>query len=138
MKKLLLVTAAMVSTISATEAFANCSPGFLADLACQAGIIDQQTANGLDQFHAGMGRPIETQIVPAIADAWLPGAGVALTTWDQRNRNGGFNGGSMQQQRMGNFCMTQAGRFGPGPVNPIGAPCQAFTPWGVQIGQVSF
>jgi hypothetical protein len=43
-----------------------------------------------------------------------------------------------QQHQMGNFCLTPVGRFGPGPVIPLGAPCYANTPWGVQTGHVTF
>jgi hypothetical protein len=39
-------------------AWADCSPGFLANLACQTGLINKQTANGLDQVNAGLGNPI--------------------------------------------------------------------------------
>jgi hypothetical protein len=37
---------------------------------------------------------------------------------------------------LGNFCATNGGVFGPGPVNPVGAPCNAATQWGVFYGQV--
>jgi len=37
----------------------------------------------------------------------------------------------------GNFCNTPVGRFGPGPMNFVGAQCYADTPWGRQFGQIS-
>lgn len=37
---------------------------------------------------------------------------------------------------VGNFCGTPAGRFGPGPVNPLGSPCQVMMPWGPVPGRV--
>jgi hypothetical protein len=41
------------------------------------------------------------------------------------------------QQNVGAFCYTQAGRFGPGPLQPIGSPCFVNTPqWGQVAGQV--
>ena len=37
----------------------------------------------------------------------------------------------------GNFCMTEVGRVGPGPVNPLGAPCHTNTRFGRIEGYVS-
>ena len=54
-----------------------------------------------------------------------------------RPRPVGFStGGGPFMPPMGNFCYTPAGRFGPGPVNPIGAPCSVVGPWGPMVGQV--
>lgn len=39
-------------------------------------------------------------------------------------------------QRLGVFCYTQVGRFGPGQSLPIGAPCNVQTPGGVVNGQI--
>ncbi|MFK4772286.1 hypothetical protein [Rhizobium sp. ZW T2_16] len=76
-----------------------------ADVACQAGLIDKETANGLDRAHAAMGRPIETQVAPAVADAIYPGAG-QIVRYDQFNRTGGFNGmgGQGNPGRPGALC----------------------------------
>ena len=38
---------------------------------------------------------------------------------------------------LGNFCATPAGVFGPGPLNPVGADCNAQTPYGMFFGQVT-
>lgn len=40
------------------------------------------------------------------------------------------------QQQLGAFCYTQFGRFGPGPIQPLGAPCSIMTPQGPVWGQV--
>jgi len=37
---------------------------------------------------------------------------------------------------MGNFCYTHSGIHGPGPLNPVGAPCHIFGPYGVEYGRV--
>ncbi|GLS29315.1 hypothetical protein SAMN04488498_113119 [Mesorhizobium albiziae] len=129
-RKALFIAAAMLSTASATEAFADCSSGFIANVLCETGVINQETANGLDGIHAGMGRPIETQILPGVADAFYPGSGNALRAWDQMNRGGGFgggiptpNGGGHRQAQFGNFCFTALGRAGPGHAQPVGSFC---------------
>ena len=38
--------------------------------------------------------------------------------------------------RMGTFCHTQAGRFGPGLAQPLGSSCVANAPWGQLAGQI--
>src|SRR5262245_17829614 len=40
------------------------------------------------------------------------------------------------QGNVGAFCYTQAGRFGPGPLQPVGSPCWANTQWGQIVGQI--
>jgi hypothetical protein len=37
---------------------------------------------------------------------------------------------------LGNFCATPAGMFGPGPVQPVGSSCNAYTPFGPVFGMV--
>ncbi|MGY2843384.1 hypothetical protein ACVIWU_006740 [Bradyrhizobium sp. USDA 4509] len=39
-------------------------------------------------------------------------------------------------QPLGEFCITQMGRFGPGPAQPIGSPCRANVGGGFIIGQI--
>jgi len=39
-------------------------------------------------------------------------------------------------QSVGAFCYTQGGRFGPGPLQPVGSPCWANTQWGQFAGQI--
>lgn len=65
-----------------SSASAGCSSGFLADLACQAGLIDKQTANNLDAAHAAAGRPLDhaaNQAAGAAANYVVPGSGVYVT-----------------------------------------------------------
>lgn len=40
------------------------------------------------------------------------------------------------QRNVGAFCYTQGGRFGPGPLQPVGNPCWANTQWGQLTGQI--
>jgi len=49
---------------------------------------------------------------------------------------GGFVPVQQQQQPMGVFCATSQGVYGPGPAQPIGAPCQANTYWGPMPGRI--
>uniref|UniRef100_A0A7C1P8I2 Uncharacterized protein n=1 Tax=Agrobacterium albertimagni TaxID=147266 RepID=A0A7C1P8I2_9HYPH len=148
MKKLVLIATAIASVTFVTEASA-CSSGILADVACRFGVIDQRTANGLDQAHAALGRPIETKILPGIADGVYPGAGQAMRMYDQFNRGGGFggiNGGVLsapmpvnapvypQAMPMGQFCMTPFGAIGPGMPMPRGSACAVPTPQGMVQG----
>jgi hypothetical protein len=82
-KSFLIAIAAMAfySTVS-TPAVAKCSSGFLANAACQAGIIDKQTANGLDAAHAAAGRPLDhlaNQAAGAAANYFVPGSGPYVT-----------------------------------------------------------
>jgi hypothetical protein len=44
------------------------------------------------------------------------------------------NGG----QQLGAFCLTPIGRFGPGPIQPVGSPCGVMTAQGQVAGQVGF
>ena len=61
MKKLKFVPAVVTALTLATAsaALADCSPGFLANLACGAGIINKETANTLDGFHAQIGNSLD-------------------------------------------------------------------------------
>jgi hypothetical protein len=40
------------------------------------------------------------------------------------------------QVNVGAFCYTEGGRFGPGPLQPVGSPCWANTQWGQLNGQI--
>jgi hypothetical protein len=44
--------------------------------------------------------------------------------------------GPFGQRQIGAFCYTPMGRFGPGPVQPVGAPCFVPTPRGLLNGQI--
>ena len=91
-----LAVAAM--TVLVSGGAQACSSGFFADVACRAGLIDKQTANGLDAAHAGMGRPLDhmaNQAAGAAANYIAPGSGPYVTQGlelrDQYTR-GGFGG----------------------------------------------
>lgn len=45
--------------------------------------------------------------------------------------------GSLSGRNLGAFCTTAVGRFGPGPINPIGTICSVTTPGGLVMGTVS-
>src|SRR5436190_7807190 len=76
MKKTGLVLA-IAAPAMAGSAYADCSPGFLANLTCEAGIIDEDTANTLDDVNAALGNPVDHAIAEG-ADVFLPGAGQAM------------------------------------------------------------
>ncbi|MGF6255378.1 hypothetical protein [Ensifer sp. LBL] len=111
----------MVSMVAAcsllgSEASANCSPGFLADVLCQAGVINQDTANGLDQVHQGLGNPLENA-VPSVQGGFAqPAGGGQFQPAPMNNR--------FPQLAWGNYCVTPWGAVY-GPPNPIGTPCTA-------------
>lgn len=44
----------------------------------------------------------------------------------------------IQSPPFGSFCLTMVGRFGPGPMQPTGAPCNVWTPTGLVWGNVGF
>jgi hypothetical protein len=122
MKKYISVLAAVLvigsAGVATTSAYAGCSPGFIADVLCQTGVINQSTANTLDGVHAAIGAPLN-QLNPL--------------------QGGGFQPQPMLQPtppvRLGNVCVTNVGGY-PGPFNPVGTPCQAMTPYGLAVGQV--
>ncbi len=70
--------------------------------------------------------------VEAEADA----AETAFASWRQRPVAGPMNGPFGGGQR-GNFCGTPWGRFGPGPVLPVGETCHVMTPQGPILGRVT-
>jgi hypothetical protein len=127
---------AMSAAILPAPAYAG---GFIGD------VIDQVApgvGTALNQLNRDLGHPTEAAGA-AVIDAYIPGGGrVAQQVWN-RNANGGRftqpNGPqqSFPQQQFGNFCYTQMGRFGPGPVNPMGSQCWINDAYGnVVYGQV--
>lgn len=68
-----------------TGALANCSSGFIADALCQAGVIDQQTANTADAWNAATGQPVDNAIYDGMDD-FVPGSGDAARLYAQRDR----------------------------------------------------
>lgn len=112
--------------------------GFLADTFIRP--LSPEAADAADDLNRSLGHPAE-QAGAAIMDYYVPGSGrVAQQVWAQNANGGGSRaqGTSSTQIQYGNFCLTQAGRFGPGPSNPIGSFCTANTQWGVVPGQVGF
>lgn len=82
-------------------------------------------------------------------DGYAPGTGTAYMATVQGGgvipapQRGGFptpNGGGFvpvqQQQQFGARCATPQGVYGPGPVQPVGAFCQAMTQWGPMNGYI--
>jgi hypothetical protein len=45
--------------------------------------------------------------------------------------------GQWPSPSMGSFCSTAIGRFGPGPMNPLGSPCRVMGPQGIVLGRVT-
>jgi hypothetical protein len=140
--KIIFSAAAFFAAFGASNAHA-CSSGFLADLACRAGIIDQRTANTLDGIHAGLGNPLD-HAAPAIAEWAVPGSGAIIGGVQQLNSFGGTLGGGFQpapaarpMPEMGNYCLTPSGEYGPGPVYPVGSSCAVDHGFlGVEFGYV--
>ncbi len=128
-----LVAATTISLLTLTNAHAG---GFLADVFIKP--FSPELAREADRINHNLGNPVDHGIAAGM-NAIVPGTGTALEAGWMIQRSGALNGGGqgqMQQVAMGNFCFTQAGRFGPGPMNPVGSFCQAHTPWGVVAGSV--
>lgn len=115
------VVAFAFSIAAASTASANCSPGFLADVACDLGIINQSTANDLDGVHAAIGRPLDNLARPFNNPPGSPARPQVAF--------------GQPQVALGNICYTQAGPVA-GPFNPIGSACRANTAWGMIPGVV--
>lgn len=153
MKRFAFAFTALAFSAGISGAAHACSPGFLADLACRAGIIDQATANGLDDLNKALGKPVEQGAAIALDTFVAPGTGRAFLGTQGMGavpQMGGQmsllpQGSPFPQQgltplppqpaNLGNICATMSGYY-PGPFNPVGMPCTAFTPWGVEGGVV--
>ena len=94
-------------------------------------------ADAADRMNGALGNPVDHAIA-AGANVFVPGSGTALEAGWAIQRSGVLNGVGQVPQHvpMGNFCLTPSGRFGPGPMQPIGSFCQAGTPWGFVAGSV--
>jgi hypothetical protein len=127
-----LVAAATVSLLALSSAHAG---GFLADTFIKP--FSPELARAADRLNHNLGNPVD-RAVHAGVDAVVPGLGTTLEAVRVIRGSGVLNGPSQGQTQapMGNFCHTQAGRFGPGPMNPIGSFCHANTPWGPMAGSV--
>ena len=128
-----IVAAAAASLLTLSNAHAG---GFLADVFIKP--FSPELARAADRINHNLGNPVDHGIAAGM-NVIVPGSGTALEAGWAIQRSGVLNGvGQVQQQaHMGNFCITQVGRFGPGPMQPIGSFCQAGnTPWGVVAGFV--
>lgn len=80
MKDILKIPIAGLTAImllaGADTAEARCSSGFLANLACEIGVIDKKTANGLDRAHAKAGAPLD-KVPGVVLEGVYPGLGTA-------------------------------------------------------------
>ncbi|MEP1573896.1 hypothetical protein [Roseibium album] len=78
MKDILKIPIAGLTAImllaGADTAKAGCSDGFLANLACEIGIIDKKTANDLDRAHAQAGAPLN-KVPSVVLEGVYPGLG---------------------------------------------------------------
>lgn len=54
-----------------TSANARCSPGEIANLLCESGIVSEADANNLDRAHAAMGKPLDR-----VAERFIPRVGM--------------------------------------------------------------
>jgi hypothetical protein len=115
--------------------------GFISDTFIRP--LSSDLADKADAVNHDLGNPVDHAIAGA-AESVVPGSGTALEgAWAlQRSRilppmNSGFGAPRPGGQVLGNFCMTSVGRFGPGPLNPVGMSCAANTPVGVVVGQIT-
>ncbi len=113
------VSLLVVAVVLTNPASAREGHGFLADVGVATGIITPGQADTLDDVHARLGAPLN-QFNPLNQGGFQPAQPPA----------------PQFAPRLGNFCATPQGVFGPGPLNPVGMPCHAPTPWGVFFGQV--
>ena len=97
--------------------------------------VDQYSSWGVRDFAIRYARSSNDVEAPAYAK------GNGYSAWAANNSvfNSGANwqgGGQMPQTQFGAFCYTRAGKFGPGPVQPVGSYCQVQTWQGWFPGQV--
>jgi len=153
-----LLLAGVVAGFVAADATTAKAGGFLGD------IVERACGNcGLgragDALNHQLGNPVD-HAGAAVLDAWVPGAGRALEGAWALQRSGVLNGipsgpmgmppqgGQMLSPGgfseggngfpgpvLGNACATPVGVFY-GPLNPVGMPCNANTPFGPAFGRV--
>ena len=143
MKKFLISAAIVLSSLASVHAQAEGFLGGLIEDVCGGCGVGRT----LDEINANLGQPVD-HAAAAVADAFVPGAGQAAEAYwalrraqeaaqrGQRIVSNGMPGAAMPGGVMGNFCGTQMGRFGPGPWNPVGTPCNVMTPYGPTFGSV--
>lgn len=148
-----IVAAALFTSATfglSTAAHAECSSGFLANLACEAGLIDQQTAQAADRLNAQMGQPVDHAITQGM-DAVVPGSGTAVEAYWAAQRaagrfssapppggypvqNPGFPGTPFQQPNYVYTCHTPQGSFTYAQPLIAGSQCYSATPYGTFYG----
>lgn len=140
-----LLAAALLGISSAANA--DCSSGFIANVLCQSGVIDQQTARDLDRANAALGQPVDNAIYSGM-DYVVPGSGTAARAWPQVRgaipHSGGQGpaapDGSYYPQtgapggayypRLASVCATPQITVPMMAAMAVGSPCIAYTPYG--------
>ena len=121
------------------------APGFLANLACQTGVIDNDTAHTLDRANAAAGQPVDNAIYQAM-DSYVPGSGTAAGTYARMRQNlpsiptsapapaPSYNPGPgyypQPQVRFAQVCVTNMGVAPMMQPVPVGGSCFVGTPYG--------
>lgn len=155
MKRFALAFTALAFSAGISGSAHACSSGFIADVFCQAGVIDQNTANTLDGINAqgkfverGVATVLDSYVGPGAGEAYLMTQGIGSSSqmgspmglFPQPQASHASQLGltplPSQHISFGNVCATINGGFYPGPMNPIGTPCTALGPWGPEPGQV--
>lgn len=134
---LALTALASISAVAQPAA----ADGFLASLARDAGLINEDQRAALDNAHTTLGNPLD-RAATEIADTYGYGAGTAYNTIRGMNIGGGapapggFSPPPMQQQvRYGAVCVSAYGTAFLGQA-PVGTPCTVFTPYGPAAGSI--
>jgi len=150
MKRFAFAFTALAFSAGISGAAHACSSGFIADTLCKWNVINQETAQAADALHDALGNPIEKGVAAALDTYVAPGAGGAYLATQgigSGSRSSAQASPFVQDSRapqpawtpplpqLGNLCMTMTGYY-PGPFTPVGMPCTAYTPWGLQGGVV--
>lgn len=131
---LALTALASLSAVSQPAA----AEGFLAGLARDAGLINEEQREALDNAHTAMGNPLD-RAATQVADAYVPGLGTGYNAIRGMNMGGGApqpggfgpGYGSAPQVRYGSVCVSNIGSVYVGNA-PIGTPCTVNNfQWGV-------
>lgn len=134
MKNLKNVNALVLMAAMGLVSVNSLAGGFLGDA---INVIAPGVGTELDRINHQLGNPVD-HAAAVVCDAYAPGCGSALEAgWElQRMNNGSRGRGVGSSMPVGNRCLTQAGVFGPGPINPLGAVCFANTAYGTLQGYV--
>ncbi|MFZ3005202.1 MAG: hypothetical protein WA047_03425 [Phenylobacterium sp.] len=136
--KISLALTALVSLSAVSQPAA--ADGFLAGLARDAGLINEEQRAALDNAHTTMGNPLD-RAATQIADAYVPGLGTGYNTIRGMNIGAPAPGGFAPppppppQVRYGAVCVSPYGTAFLGQA-PVGTPCTVFTPFGPAAGSI--